>query len=146
MRALDLLDPDPVVHKTAEALDVVRRLVAGWWDGIVVVDDDGPVATVSLAQVLRLALPDYIEDDVSLASVYAERIADSFGETMRGRPVSEVLPWPHRDPVVVRPSATLLETAAIMATEHTAIVAVAEHGHTLGAVGARAVMKAILPP
>jgi len=135
-----------VVHLSSDALEVMRRLVAGWWDGIVVVDDDGPVATVSLAQVLRLALPDYIEDDVSLASVYAEGIADTFGEEMRDRPVSEVLPWPHRPPVVVRPSATLLETAARMATEHTAIVAVVEHGRTLGAVGARAVMKAILPP
>ena len=146
MRARDLLDPSPVVHRSSDALDVVRRLVAGGWDGLVVVDDDGPVATVSLAQVLRLALPDYIEDDVSLASVYAEKIADSFGETMRGRPVSEVLPWPHREPVVVRPTATLLEVAALMATEFTAIVAVVEDGRTLGAVGARALMRAILPP
>ena len=134
------------MHLSSDALDVVRRLVAGGWDGLVVVDDRGPVATVSLAQVLRLALPDYIEDDVSLASVYAEKIADTFGETMRGRPVSEVLPWPHREPVVVRPTATLLEVAALMATEFTAIVAVVEHGRTLGAVGARALMRAILPP
>lgn len=135
-----------MVHRNSDALDVVRRLVAGGWDGLVVVDDRGPVATVSLAQVLRLALPDYIEDDVSLASVYAEKTADTFGEMLRGRPVGEVLPWPPRDPVVVRPSATLLEVAAHMATEFTAIVAVVEPPRTLGAVGARAVVKAILPP
>lgn len=134
------------MHRDEDSHDVVRRLVAGRWDGLVVVDDDGPLATVSLAQVLRLALPDYIEDDVSLASVYAETVADSFGESMIGRPVGQVLPWPHRDPVVVPPSATLLEIAALMATENTAIVAVVDDGRTLGSVGATALMTAVLPP
>jgi CBS domain-containing protein len=46
---------------------------------------------------------------------------------------------------VVAPSTTLLEIAALMATENTAIVAVVEHGRTLGAVGARALLTAVLP-
>ena len=113
-------------------------------------DKDGDGAwetTVSLAQVLRLALPDYIEDDVSLASVYAERDADTFAETLRNRQVHEVMPRPKRKnpPVVVPPAATLLEVSALMAVHNTAIVAVVEDERTIGAVGAHAVMHATLP-
>lgn len=106
-----------------------------------------PLATVSLDQVLRLSLPDYIEDDVSLASVYAERDADTFAETLRGRTVGEVAPGHRRrHPLVtVSPGDTLLEVAAVMAVHFTAIVAVVDGGRTIGALGAHAVMEATLP-
>jgi CBS domain-containing protein len=148
VHARDHLDSGPVVSKDADALQVVRDLVEHHWDGLVVVDDAlAPLATVSLAQVLRLALPDYIEDDVSLASVYAERDADTFAETLRGRTVGEVMPRPRRrhPPTTVRPDDTLLEVAAVMAVQHTAIVAVVDQRRTIGALGAHAVMKATLP-
>lgn len=148
VHARDLLDTGPVVHQDADALDVVTRLVENHWDGLVIVDDDRrALATVSLAQVLRLALPDYIEDDVSLASVYAERDADTFAETLRNRQVHEVMPRPKRKilPVVVPPDATLLEVSALMAVQSTAIVGVVDAGVTIGAVGAHAVMQATLP-
>lgn len=148
VHARDHLDAGPVVSKDADALQVVTDLVHHHWDGLVVVDDAvAPLATVSLAQVLRLALPDYIEDDVSLASVYAERDADTFAETLRGRTVGEVMPRPRRrhPPIKVSPDDTLLEVAAVMAVHHTAIVAVVDDGHTIGALGAHEVMKATLP-
>lgn len=148
MLARNHLDTGPVVHQDADALEVVTRLVDNHWDGLVVVDDNmWALATVSLGQVLRLALPDYIEDDVSLASVYAERDADTFGETLRDRQVHEVMPRPTQKypPVLVRPEHTLLEVAALMAVRHTAIVAVVESSRTIGAVGAHAVLAATLP-
>ena len=126
---------------------MVTALVEGHWDGLVIVDAFmAPLATVSLAQVLRLALPDYIEDDVSLASVYAERDADTFAESLRGRRVREVMPRPkHHHPVTVPPEATLLEVSALMAVEFTAIVAVVEGRRTIGAVSSHAVLTATLP-
>jgi CBS domain-containing protein len=148
VHARDLLDTGPVVQQDADALDVVTELVDNHWDGLVIVDGDSrALATVSLAQVLRLALPDYIEDDVSLASVYAERDADTFAETLRNRQVHEVMPRPKRKnpPVVVPPAATLLEVSALMAVHNTAIVAVVEEERTIWAVGAHAVMHATLP-
>ncbi|MGA7690583.1 MAG: CBS domain-containing protein [Jiangellales bacterium] len=148
MHARDHLDSGPVVSRDADALQVVTDLVHHHWDGLVVVDDSlAPLATVSLDQVLRLSLPDYIEDDVSLASVYAERDADTFAETLRGRTVGEVTPWPRRRhaPVTVSPDDTLLEVAAVMAVHFTAIVAVVDDGRTIGALGALAVMAATLP-
>ena len=148
VHARNHLDSGPVVSKDADALRVVTDLVHHHWDGLVVVDDDlAPLATVSMAQVLRLALPDYIEDDVSLASVYAERDADTFAETLRGRTVGEVTPRPRRrhPPITVHPGDTLLEVAATMAVHFTSIVAVVEDGRTIGALGAYEVMKATLP-
>jgi predicted transcriptional regulator len=146
VQARDLLDTGPVVHQDAEALEVVTSLVAEHWDGLVIVDEAmAPLATVSLAQVLRLALPDYIEDDVSLASVYSERDADTFAESLRGRTVYEVMPRPRQTIVTVAPEATLLEVAALMAVHFTAIVAVVDRHRVIGAVGAHALMKATLP-
>lgn len=133
------------MHRDEDALDVVRRLLAGQWDGLVVVDDNEPQATVALDQVLRLALPEYVEEDVSLAAVYAERAAGTFAESMRGRLIGDVLPWPARPPVVVPPDATLLEVAVVMATEQATIVAVVDDGRTLGAVSARAILRSVLP-
>jgi CBS domain-containing protein len=138
VHARDLLDTGPVVQQDADALDVVTELVDNHWDGLVIVDGDSrALATVSLAQVLRLAL----------ASVYAERDADTFAETLRNRQVHEVMPRPKRKnpPVVVPPAATLLEVSALMAVHNTAIVAVVEEERTIGAVGAHAVMHATLP-
>lgn len=142
------MDTGPVVHADSDALSVVTSLVHNHWDGLVVVNDERwALATVSLSQVLRLALPDYIEEDVSLARVYAERVADTFAETLRDRRVHEVMPRPvsKHPPVLVRPEATLLEVAAVMAVEKTAIVAVVEHARTIGSVGAHAVLSATLP-
>jgi predicted transcriptional regulator len=142
------LDTGPVVQRDADALDVVTRLVEHHWDGLVIVDENmWALATVSLADVLRLALPDYIEEDVSLASVYAEQVADTFAETLRNRKVREVMPRPisKYPPVLVRPEHTLLEVAAVMAVQHTAIVAVVEESRTIGSVGAHAVLSATLP-
>ena len=146
MRARDLADPSAVVRRDDDASAVVRRLVAGGWDGLVVVEGSGrPLATVSLAQVLRLLLPEYIEEDVSLASVYAERQADVFAEAMAGRTVGQVLPQPPRQPVVVSPTATLLEVATAMATRRCSVVAVVESAGTIGAIGAHDVLRAALP-
>lgn len=145
MLARDLADPAPVVRGDDDAGWVLRRLVAGGWDGLVVVDDaDAPVTTVSLAQVLRLLLPEYIEEDVSLASVYAERQSDVLADALAGRLVAQVLPQPRRDPVVVDAGATLLEVAAAMATLRSSVVAVVDAGRTSGALGAHAVLRAAL--
>lgn len=124
--------------------DVVRRLVARGWDGLVVVDGAGaPVATVSLAQVLRLLLPDYVEDDESLAVYSGDEV---FAETLAGRTVRDVLPFPHREPVVVSPDASLAQVAAAMATRACSVVAVVAGTRVLGAVGAHAVLAAASGP
>jgi predicted transcriptional regulator len=146
VRARALVDPGPVVSIGDDATDVVSRLVRAGWDGLVVVDGTRTVATVSLAQVLRLVLPDYIEDDESLAGVYGEQQAEVFAAALQGHTVADVLPRPPRDPVLVRPDATLLQIAAAMATHACSIVAVVEQGRTLGAIGAHAVLAAASPP
>lgn len=145
MLARDLADPSPVVRGDDDAGSVLRRLVAGGWDGLVVVDGAGaPLTTTSLAQVLRMLLPEYIEEDVSLASVYAERQADVLADALAGRTVAQVLPQPGREPVVVDAGATLLEVAAVMASQRSSVVAVVDAGRTTGALGAHAVLRAAL--
>jgi predicted transcriptional regulator len=142
VRARDLADPTAVVGVHEDAAAVVRRLVVGGWDGIVVVDGGRTLATVSLAQVLRLLLPDYVEEDESLAAVYSESLADALGEALDGQAVGDVLPQPRREPVVVPADATLVQVAAAMARHACSVVAVVERQQVLGAVGAHAVLAA----
>ncbi len=150
MRARDLSDAGPVVGLGDDALATVSELVRHRWDGLVVVDDGGrALATVSLAQVLRLALPDFIEDDPALASVYQESAADLLGNYLQGEQLGRLLPKPSHPPVVVAADANLFEISVEMAVRQTAIVAVTERrtggGPVIGAITASNVLAAIVP-
>ena len=80
---------------------------------------------------MRFALPDYVEEDRA-ASVYSESDADALCESLRGRTVQELmpskkfLPRRHAHRPIVAPDATLIEVAAVMAEQHSPVVAVVE--------------------
>ena len=62
MRARALAQPFPVVHLDTDALEATRLLVDRALPGLVVVDQDGlPLFILPGSQVLRFALPDYVE-------------------------------------------------------------------------------------
>ena len=93
MRARDLAEPFPVVHLDTDAMEATRLLVDRALPGLVVVDRDGlPLFILPGSQVLRFALPDYVEEDRTLASVYSESDADALCESLRGRTVQELMP------------------------------------------------------
>jgi len=86
-------------------------------------------------QVLRMAVPRYIQDDPALARVVDEAAADVFLDELGTRSVAEVLPEQPRELPVVDADATVLEIAALMARTRTPLVAVVgDDGALLGAV------------
>ena len=119
--------------------------------GLVVVDQDGlPLFILPGSQVLRFALPDYVEEDRTLASVYSESDADALCESLRGRTVQELMPstkfLPRGAPrPIVAPDATLIEVAAVMAEQHSPVVAVVDEGHVIGVITVHRLLGAALP-
>ena len=151
MRARELAEPFPVVHLDTDAMEATRLLVDQALPGLVVVDKDGlPLFILPGSQVLRFALPDYVEEDRTLASVYSESDADALCESLRGRTVQELMPstkfLPRGAPrPIVAPDATLIEVAAVMAEQHSPVVAVVDEGHVIGVITVHRLLGAALP-
>jgi CBS domain containing-hemolysin-like protein len=103
--------------------------------GLVVVDEAGRPSTVLPGtQVLRMALPQYCQDDPALARVIDEAAADVFLRGLGDRTVEQCLPRERRELPVVDPQATVLEVAALMARARSPLVAVANPDGTLRGV------------
>lgn len=73
MRARDLMEDFPLVGKHTDALAATRLLVERGLPGLVVLPG---------SQVLRFALPEYVEDDPTLAAVF-----------LKWRPIDSVRSW-----------------------------------------------------
>ena len=140
-----------MVHLDTDALEATRLLVDRALPGLVVVDHEGlPLFILPGSQVLRFALPDYVEEDRTLASVYSESDADALCESLRGRTVQELMPstkfLPRGAPrPIVAPDATLIEVAAVMAEQHSPVVAVVDEGQVIGVITVHRLLGAALP-
>jgi CBS domain-containing protein len=153
MRARDLAEPFPVVHRQTDALSATRLLVEQGLPGLVVTDDGGqPLVILPASQVLRFALPDYIEEDSALAGVIPESEADRFCHALIGRTVAELLPGKSylperdRDRPIVPPDATALQVASVMSRQKSPVVAVVDGSDILGVVTVHRLLGALLPP
>lgn len=146
MRAADLLAEYPTVTMDAAAIEAARILAAGDLPGLIIVDeDDRPKLVLPGTQVLRLAVPSYIQADPPLARVIDEAAADMFIRELDGRTVRECLPRDPTEPPIVGLGATVLEIAALMARAHSPLVAVTNADGTLaGVVTMHAMLDRIL--
>jgi len=131
MHAADLAEDFPVVHLDDHALTATRMLAEQALPGLVVVDEHGgPLVVLPGSQVLRFALPEYVEEDPHLAHLYGESEADAFCAALTGKAVRELMPSKQylpkrdRDRPVVRASDTLIEVASVMSRQHSPVVAV----------------------
>lgn len=136
MRAQDLAVPFPTVGLDTPAIEAARLLAGQNLPGLIVVDERGyPFTVLAGTQVLRLAVPQYCQDDPNLARVIDEAAADLFLRELGDRTVAQTLPEHGRDLAVVSPDATVLEIAALMASTRTPLVAVVDKSKTmLGAI------------
>jgi CBS domain-containing protein len=121
-----------VVHPETDALSATRMLVEQGLPGLVVTDAEGrPLVILPGSQVLRFALPDYVEDDPSLAGVI---------------PGKEYLPKRDRDRPIVPAGATALQVASVMSRQKSPVVAVVDGGDILGVITVHRLLGALLPP
>jgi CBS domain-containing protein len=147
MRAGDIATPYPIVNLSTPALQAARLIAEQNLPGLIVVDDRGrPRTVLPGTQVLRMAVPGYIQEDPALARVIDESAADVFLRGLGERTVAEALPRERRELPVVDARATVLEIAALMARARSPLVAVVdEAGDLIGAVTLDALLELTLP-
>ena len=146
MRAGDLAEPFPTVRRDTPAVAAARLMATRNLPGLIVVDgDDCPVTILPGTQVLRMAIPTYLDDDPTLGRVIDEAAADVFLRGVGDRTVAECLSHEPRELPVVDPDTTVLEVAAVMARTRSPLVAVArEKGPLLGAITLDALLDRML--
>jgi CBS domain-containing protein len=146
MRAGDLAAPFPTVTLATPATEAAGLLAGQNLPGLIVVDDRGrPLTILPGTQVLRMAVPQYCQDDPALARVIDEAAADVFLRELGEQTVAEVLPRERRELPVVDPDATVLEVAALMARVRSPVVAVADRDGTMrGAITLDALLDRML--
>jgi len=146
VRAADLAAPYPTVRLDSTVLDAARLMAAENLPGLVVVDDEGrPVSVLPGTQVLRLAVPGYVQEDPTLARVIDEASADAFLERMDARDVASCLAGEKRELPVVQGDETVLEVAALMARARSPLVAVVDDdGVLVGVITTDALLDRML--
>jgi CBS domain-containing protein len=134
--ARQIAEPFPVVSLSSPALDATRLLIERRLPGLIVTDADGrPHTVLPGSQVLRFLIPNYVQEDPSLARVYDEAHADRLCASLADRTVADLLAG--KTPVelpVVRGADTALEIAALMAKLRSPLVAVVDDGTLIGAI------------
>jgi len=147
MRAAELAEDFPVVSVDSDALDAARLLAEHRLPGIVVTDNSGkPFAVLPASQVVRFIVPQYVQDDPSLAGVLDESMADRAASKLGGKSVRSVLP----DHLTNVPSAdvddTIIEVAAVMARLRSPLLAVVKDNKLFGVITASRLLAAALKP
>ena len=153
MRARELAEPFPTVRADSDALVATRMLAEQGLPGLIVLDSGGrPLIILAASQVLRFAIPDYLEEDPGLARVIPESTADQFCSVLVGKtiaqlmPGKEYLPKHDKDRPIVAPDATVLQIASVMSHQHSPMVAVLDHDEILGVITVHRLLGALLPP
>lgn len=136
MQARDIVVHVPTVTVDDSVAKAVRVMAVGRLPGLVVVDERSrPRFVLPGSQVLRLAVPEAYQEDPALVRAIDEDHADRFWIELGDLTVGQCLPRSAPEPVTVRGDATLLEVAALMARQHSPLVAVVDtDGTLLGAI------------
>ncbi len=145
MRAEKIAEEFPVVTLDSNALDAVRLLATRRLPGLVVTDSSGtPVTILPASQVVRLLVPPYVQEDPSLAGVLSESMADRVADKLGGKTVEAVLPKPRPQMATVNADDTIVEVAAIMARDHSPLVAVMADERLVGVITASRILEVAL--
>ncbi len=148
MRARDLAQEFPAVQESADALDAARTMAESGRPGIVVLDDSGRARTILPgSQVLRFAIPRYVQEDPRLSRVYDEKTSDELFGQLAGKTVRDLLPdsKDHPELPVVDPDATSIEVAAVMARMHSPLAIVQDGDTILGVITVSRLLRVVLP-
>jgi CBS domain-containing protein len=140
----EIAEPYPVVGVDTSALVAAQLLAKDRLPGLVVVEADGsPKAVLPASQVVRFMVPEYVQNDPSLARVIGERAADRIADRLRQATVGELLPERPLELPVLRTDDTVLELAAVMARLRSPLCAVVEGKKIIGVVTASHLLQIV---
>ena len=149
MRARDLAVDYETVGLDDDALHAARLMAEQRLPALLVVDGRGmPRAILPSSQMIKVLVPEYVQEDPTLAAVIDERHADRLCQALAGRTVRECLTETMPKPPVADPDDTAVEVAALMAQVRSPLVAVVQNddagGRLLGVVTASHLLERLL--
>ncbi|GLY42765.1 CBS domain-containing protein [Amycolatopsis sp. NBRC 101858] len=145
MHAVEMAEEYPVVDVDSDALAAAKLLAERRLPGIVVTDASGcPCSILPASQVVQFLVPQYVQDDPSLAGVLDESMADRAADKLGGKTVRSLLPEKPAELPRVQADDTIVEVAAIMARLRCPLVAVMEDKRLLGVISASRLLELAL--
>jgi CBS domain-containing protein len=145
VRAEDLDEQFPIVTVDSDALDAARMLAEHSLPGLVVADASGKLYAVLLAsEMLRFVLPRYVQDDLALAGVLGDAIADYATQNLAGKTVGDLLPKHPRNVTSIDARASAFKAAAEMVQLRSPLIAVTKNGKLHGVITASRLLAAAL--
>ena len=145
MRAEDLDEQFPIVAVDSAAIDAARMIAEHSLPGVVVADrSDKPHAMILGSEILPLILPRYVQDNMTLAGVMGDALADHAIENLAGKTVGDVLPKQPRKVPSVDVHDGVIKVAAEMARHRSPLIAVTKNGKLHGVITASRVLAAAL--
>ena len=129
----------------SDALDAARMIAEHSLPGLVVADTSGkPYAVLLASEMLRFVLPRYVQDDLALAGVLGDAIADYATQNLAGKTVGDILPNHPRNVTSVDARASAFKVAAEMVQLRTPLIAVTKNGKLHGVITASRLLAAAL--
>ncbi|HEY2198721.1 MAG TPA: CBS domain-containing protein [Mycobacterium sp.] len=145
MRAEDLDEQFPIVQLDSDALEAARLIAEHGLPGLIVADASRkPCAVLLASEMLRFALPRYVQDDITLAGVLGDALADNASENLAGKTVGDLLPKQLRAVASVNVGDGVIKVAAEMAQQRSPLIAVTENGKLHGVITASRLLAAAL--
>jgi CBS domain-containing protein len=145
VRAEDLDEQFPIVSLDSDALDAARMIAEHHLPGVVVTDASGkPYAVLLASEMLRFVLPRYVQDDLALAGVLGDAIADHATQNLAGKTVGDLLPKHARAVISVDVRASVFKLAAEMVQLKSPLIAVTQNGKLHGVITASRLLAAAL--
>jgi CBS domain-containing protein len=145
VRAEDLDEQFPIVTVDSDAADAARMVAEHHLPGVVVADTSGkPYAVLLAYELLRFVLPRYVQDDLALAGVLGDAIADHAGQNLAGKTVGDLLPKHPRKITSIDARASVFKAAAEMVQLRSPLIAVTKDGKLHGVITASRLLAAAL--
>jgi CBS domain-containing protein len=102
------------------------------------------LAVILASDVLPFVLPRYVQDNMTLAGVLGDALADHAEENLAGKTVGDVLPKQPRKVPSVDVRDGVIKVAAEMAQQRSPLIAVTENGKLQGVITASRLLAAAL--
>jgi CBS-domain-containing membrane protein len=145
MHAVDVIETLPTARPEDAVLSALRLVCQHGLPGLVVADEHGDVVgCMSSVDLVQLALPRYLRDQPIIARVFNEEHADHIAAALVDTRLRDVLGEMADRVPVVRPDATVVELAELMARRSCPIALIRQEHKTLGIVTANRLLTALL--
>jgi predicted transcriptional regulator len=144
VRAEDLDEQFPIVDVDSDALEAARMIAEHSLPGLIVTDaSQKPYAVLLASEVLHMILPRYVQDDLMLAGVMGDALAD-YAQNLAGKTVGEVVHKPPKKLASVDVRDGIIKVAAEMAQQRCPLIAVTKNGELHGVITASRLLAAAL--